>query len=33
MRYKELKRYIKAGGRPPTPEEEAGFVGRLDTEV
>jgi SPX domain protein involved in polyphosphate accumulation len=33
--YKELKRYVKtvAGGRTPTPEEEAGFVGPLDAEV
>jgi SPX domain protein involved in polyphosphate accumulation len=33
--YKELKRCINAvaGGLLPTPEEEARFIGRLDTEV
>ncbi|GJN18690.1 hypothetical protein PR202_gb05878 [Eleusine coracana subsp. coracana] len=33
--YKELKRCVKAvsGGRPPTPEEEAGFLGPLDAET
>jgi SPX domain protein involved in polyphosphate accumulation len=36
LRYKELKRCIKAttaGGRPPMPEEEAGFLSPLDAEI
>jgi SPX domain protein involved in polyphosphate accumulation len=36
LRYKELKRCVNAtaaAGRPPTPEEEAGFVSPLDAEI